>query len=337
MTGLFQAISGYEAKNETEPPLYRLQRGDQLAISLYGEPRTSRLAAVDTTGHLPYLFLNKVPALGKTIEEIRFYLQEELKSYYLDPVPIISTVGIASNNYTIMGEVAYPGYRPIQGNTTLLSAIVQAGGFNSRVFREQTIDQEDLAMSFLVRNGEYVPVDFAKLVQEGDMSQDILLENGDYIYIATGAMRQVYVLGEVTNPLIIDFYETRLSLMDAIAYAGGVSNRASSRIVIIRGSLAYPIKYLVDFNLIKKGKAYDFPLEPGDIVYVPVEKFWTLKEVVRAGVAAFVGTLMSVAGTNTFVSITPAALGNVIQPVPVVNFTPGTSPISVPSIPATGG
>lgn len=320
--------------NETEPSPYRLHMGDRLSVSVYGEPDTIRYATVDSTGHLTFLFLDRVPALGKTIEEVRKHLELELKTYYRYPIVVITPIEFTSNTYSIMGEVNQPGAKPVQGNPTLLTAIALAGGLTTRIFREQTVDQADLALSFLARKGEYIPVNFETLVKDGDMVQDIPLQDGDYIFINTAALRRVYVLGEVSNPLTIEFFD-RISLMDAIAHAGGTTIRASSRIAVIRGSLYNPKKYLIDFNRIKKAKACDFPLEPGDIVYVAPQHFYTLKEIIRFGISSFVGTMMSVAGTNAFISIQPAAFGNVIQPVPIVNTNiagAGTGAIATPVI-----
>lgn len=327
----FDYLCEEEDYGETEPPLYRLHTGDKLLISIYGEYDSQRVTFVDSTGHISYLFLDKVPALGKTIEEVREYIKNELKTYYRYPVVIISPLGFTNNSYTILGEVNQPGVKSIQGNATILTAIAYAGGFTTKIFKETTIDQSDLRQSFLARNGEYVPVDFEKLIEEGDTSQDVLLEDGDFIYIKTAAQREVYVLGEVNIPLTIEFYG-QLSLMEAMAYAGGTTVRASSRIAVIRGSLCHPTRYLIDFNRIKKAKACDFPLEPGDIIFVPPQHFLSLKELFRTGMIAFVSNLSSIAGTNAYISIQPAAFGNVNSPVPVINTNAGpvTSVVGTP-------
>lgn len=287
---------------------YRLQSGDRLYIMVYGDPTTKRMVLVDPSGNVNYLFAKNIPARGGTIAALRESLLHEMATYYKDPLLMITLVSCMGDHYSILGEVREPGYKKIEGNFTLLSALCEAKGFETRLFRDQTVDQADLQKSFLIRDGQYVPVDFSKLVIEGDISQDVLLRNADYIYLSPAGLKKIYVLGEVTTPTVIEFIYG-MTLGQAIAEGGGVTTSASSRVAVIRGSLAFPVRYLVDLNRIVKGKAIDFPLEAGDIVYVPPMKFSVLKEIVKMGIANFVSIVASAAGAATYISIQPAALG----------------------------
>lgn len=298
---------------------YRLHVGDKLLISVYAEPNTKKIVTVAPSGKISYLFIEEFLVLGKTIAEVRQELVEKLKTYYRYPLVIITPVEFTSNSYAVMGQVNFPGAQMIRGNPTILTALALAGGFPTRTFRDQVIELADLEHSFLARNGQFIPVDFERLVRQGDLSQDLLLQDGDYIYINTAFTQQVFVLGEVITPLTIEFFK-RITLVQAITEAGGRTLRASSRVAVIRGSLANPVKYLIDINRILKGYACDFLLEPGDIVYVPAFKFTSLKELFKAGVSTFVAELSSLAGTRAYVSLNHRAAGNVISPVPVVGF-----------------
>jgi hypothetical protein len=103
--------------------------------------------------------------------------------------------------------------------------------------------------------------------------------------------------------------------------------------LVIRGSLVFPRWFYIDSNLIFKGKACDFPLQPHDIVYVPPLRFLTLRDIVREGISSFISISANIAGTNTFLAITPAAKNtNIVSPVPV--FGTGIGIPSVPSAPA---
>lgn len=297
---------------------YHLRIGDRLNIAIYGEPTTRRPVVVDFTGSISYLLVNSLPAAGHTIDEVRAQLEEKLKAFYRNPILIITAMEVLPDFYTIMGEARRPGKKALVGNATVLSALAEGGGFNNRIFRNQTIDTVDLEHSFLSRKGKMVPVDFVSLVKYGDASQDVRLENGDYIYLASQQLQKVYVLGEVGTAAAIDIFDT-ITLSQAIALAGGLNwIRASSRVAIIRGSLGCPEYFLVDINRILKGKACDFRLCPNDIVYVPPRKFQALREILFEGIRIFVATLASIAGSAAFVSITPAAT-NVITPVPIIS------------------
>jgi protein involved in polysaccharide export with SLBB domain len=322
---LFSSLSA-EVPPEGEP--YRLQSGDRLYILIYTQPSSKRSVLVDPSGNINYLFAKNIPARGRTIASIKEELTHLMSSYFRDPLLLVSLVESTGDYYAIMGEVREPGYKRIVGAPTLLSAICEAKGFTTRYFREQTVDQSDLEKSFMVRNGEYLPIDFVGLVEEGDISQDVLLKSGDYIYISPTELRKVFVLGEVNSPTVVEFLES-MTLSQAITEGGGLTSSASSRVAVIRGSLSLPIRFLVDINRIIKGKAIDFSLEPGDIIYVPPMKFAVLKEIVKMGIANFVSIVASSAGAAAYVSIQPAAAGVATQAIidsNVSNFPVVTTP-----------
>lgn len=297
------------AKNEPKSP-YRLKIGDQLQVSLYGfrDAKTDRVVTVDPTGTISYLFVNKINALGKTIDEVRKEIEEKAKLQYPHVIATASALQLNGDSYTIMGEVNIPGTKPVTGNSTVLSAIAVAGGFPLRAFRSQTIDYADLDRSFVARNGEYVPVDFNKLIREGDISQDVHLEGGDYIYIPSLIAKEIYVLGEFYRPFVYSYIKTA-SLTEVVTWARGLTPLASSRVAVIRGSLGCPTTYLVDVNLIFHGAQPDFLLCPGDIVYAPPAKFGALKQIVRAAISMYVGAIATQAGENSFFKIQPEAAG----------------------------
>jgi polysaccharide biosynthesis/export protein len=309
---------------------YRLKYGDIFEISVYGEELSKREVIVGADGKINYLFVNAIPALGKTISEIRQVLTEKLKKFYRYPLLSIVPKRFSWEYYTIIGQVISPGMYPKSADSAILSALCSAGGFTTRLFRNQTVDTVDFDRSFLAHKGEYIKVDFEKLLTTGDLSWNFPLEGGDYLFFANKGLNKVFILGEVLRSTVIDYLDD-ITLMQAIAESGGVTDRASSRILVIRGSLAYPRWFYIDSNLIFKGCASDFSLMPNDIVYVPAMQFITLRDIIREGISSFVSIITNVAGTNAFLEITPAAKGtDVVSPVPVFGIGGGTAPV-IPS------
>ena len=298
--------------------------GDTFLISLYGQEKTQREVTIDPRGTISFLFVDSLNVIGKTISELREALETELKTYYRYVLLSITPIAFNSNLYTIVGEVIAPGQYFVQGEATVLSAICKAGGFTNWDFRDEIVDLADLEHSFLVREGQYLPIDFAKLVREGDLSQDVSLKSGDYIYIKNGAINQVFILGEVSAPTTLNYMKT-ITISEAIAESGGVTERASSRAVVIRGSLCCPINYSVDINRVFKGYAPDFMLCPGDIVYVPPRAFTTIRELIRLGIRSFVASVASDAGVEAFLEAHPHAktVDGVSKPVSVIDVGVG--------------
>lgn len=299
---------------------YRLKSGDVLYISIYGEENTSREVPVDPRGLVSYLFVEGVPAIGRTIAEVRKDLIKELETYYRYVVLSITPVRFGAAYYVISGEVKVPGRKQVVGNPTLLSAIGQAGGFTLLDWRNQLIEASDLEHAFIARQGQYIPIDFVKLVKGGDLSYDIPLTEGDYIYIPDRKVKQVFVVGETSRNTTVDYFD-RMSLAEAMAEAGGVTERASSRVLVIRGSLACPVRFLIDYTKIVKGRTCDFPLMPGDIVYVPPRRFQKLREIFYGALNSFVATVAALAGDHLFYNLYPNDAQN-----NTIIFAPGLIP-----------
>lgn len=317
--------------SDQEP--YRLRFGDVMDISVYGEDDTARETQVGPDGKVNYLFMHGIPASGKTIAEFRNELTERLKTYYKYPLLSIVPKRYGWQYYTVIGQVVSPGIYRVNSDSTILSALCASQGFSTRLYRNQTIDMVDFDRSFMARNGEYVPVDFESLVRHGDMRWNYPLQSGDYLFFANSGLNRVFVLGEVRRPSSVDYLQD-ITLTQAIADAGGITDIASSRIVVIRGSLCYPRWFYIDANLIFKGCAYDFPLMPNDIVYVAPLQFLTLRDIVRGGISAFVSIVSNVGGTNAFLEVTPAAKNvNIISPVPVVGGGIVSPPLPAPVVP----
>lgn len=292
-----------------EDNLYRLQIGDRLALQLYGDSTTLQDVEVDSSGSINYLVINSFPALGKTIPELTETLQARLNEFFRDVTLAVSLRENLGDFYVILGEVYRPGTRPLIGNMTVLTALADAGGTSLREFRKRMEDLADLDKAFLSRKGEYVPLDFKRLVKNGDMSQDIPLKNGDYIYIPSLENPEVYVIGEVRKPSLLRYLRT-ITLLEAISRSGGMTLNASSRVAVLRGSLCNPQKFLIDYNLIVTARAPDFWLLPGDVVYVPTRTFVTAVELFRYGAQAFTANVFSWIGNRVLISIEPGALNS---------------------------
>lgn len=301
---------------------YGLRIGDRLQVSVYGESGTIRNVVVDPSGSISYLFINSLFVMGKSIDHVRHEIQAELRGYYRNPLVLMTLVENVNDTFVVLGQVNVPGKKNLIGNPTVTSALSMAKGFTTRIFRDETVDLVDLDRSFISRNGQVLPVDFTRLIKEADITQDIPLEPNDYIYIAGRDTSEIYILGEVNSQMELDYFDT-ITLGEALAEAGGVTLRASSRVVVIRGSLQCPTYFLIDINRIYKGRACDFFLQPGDIVFVPPMKFTTLKEIVKGAVRTFVSTVFSIAGAS--------AWSHIHGPI-VVNGEVVNTPVVVPTI-----
>lgn len=301
-------VSEKSEEKKSENDLFRLKIGDRLALQIYGDPSSLQDVEVDSSGSINYLVINSFPAAGMTVPEFTDALQNKLREYFRDVTLAVTLRENLGDFYVILGEVYKTGTKPLIGNTTVLTAIADAGGTSLREFRKRLEDLADFDKAFLSRNGEYVPVDFKRLIKNGDMSQNVSLQNGDYIYVPSLEYPEVYVIGEVRKPALLRYVRT-ITLLEAISRAGGLGINASSRVAVLRGSICHPKKFLIDYNLIVTARAPDFWLLPGDVVYVPPRLFTTAVDIFKYGVKAFVANMFSWMGNRLLIQFEPDAAG----------------------------
>jgi protein involved in polysaccharide export with SLBB domain len=262
--------------------------GDTLNIAVFGRPETLReQVLVGPDGRLSFLNVLDTTAAGLTVDELRGALDHELGRYFQNPRTIITPVAFKSKKYFVLGAVANKGAFTFDRPLSLIEAIARAGGLETGLYEQKTVELVDLGHSFLIRDGKKLPVDFEKLFQHGDLSQNVPLEPNDYLYFATASANEIYVLGEVINPGTVAF-SSRPTAANVIASRGGYTDKSfRSRVLVIRGSLNNPEKFVVDTAAILAGKKPDFKLEPRDIVYVSANPWTKVEDLMDTAARAF--------------------------------------------------
>ncbi|PYI81878.1 MAG: hypothetical protein DME26_19080 [Verrucomicrobia bacterium] len=318
----FATLVGETVTNELSPDLLRagndlftLGPGDQLEIEIVGSVTNASRAAV-TVGPDGKIYFNLLPGLdvwGLTLAQTRSLLEKEFAKYVKNGPQIAVTLrGVGSKYVWLLGRLNKPGIYPMAGPMTLLESIAVAGGTSHSASQVTTEELADLRHSFVVREGQFLPVDFYRLLREGDTSQNIYLRPDDFVYVPSALAQEVFVLGAVRVPRTVA-YADQMTLVSALSSASGplkydILSRTDpgpftkdaylSHVAIVRGSLAEPQMAVVDYNAILKGKAVDVRLEPGDIVYVPNSPYTTLKRYLNMIVNTFATTVAANEGTR---------------------------------------
>ena len=89
------------------------------------------------------------------------------------------------------------------------------------------------------------------------------------VFVQEHNSAKVSIIGQVQKPGRYP-YRTDLSLIEAVAEAGGPTDRAATAIVVVtRHYGGEEASYEVPFKDITLGRESDFPLLPGDVVVVP--------------------------------------------------------------------
>lgn len=263
--------------------------GDMLNLVLFGKPDSAkRDVPIGPDGRITFLQAEDVMAAGLTIDELRAAVDKELGKYYNGPRTIITPASYNSKKYYLLGAVSRKGVFTLNRPTTMIEAIAQAGGLETGLFDQNTVELADLSHSFMIRNGQRLAVDFEQLFQRGDLSQNIPLEPDDYVFFASAAANQIFVVGAVGGSGVVPF-TPNASIISAITSRGGFAEKAyQSRVLVVRGSLNKPECIIVDAKAILAGEQPDFRLQPKDIVYVSRRPWARVEEILDTATTAFI-------------------------------------------------
>lgn len=255
----------------SEPALpYTFGLGDVLRVSVYDEPDLNVDAIpVRPDGMISFPLIGDVRVKDKTVNHVRMEITDRLGFFLVEPKVSVMVRKYSSQQYTILGEIVHPGVFTLDTELTITQAIARSGGLTTGQFHASSIELADLSHAFISRKGEVLPVDFSALLHGGDLRYDLPLRPGDYIYIPSGLVREVFVLGEVHRPDLFAIGDG-MRLSKALVIANGTTREADlKRIHIVRESLTDPELYIVNMHDIFAGKAPDVILEAGDVVFVP--------------------------------------------------------------------
>lgn len=274
----------------TDP--FTLGPGDRIEVEILGEADTRTELALGPDGKVYFQLLPGLDLSNLTLRQAKERLEQALSASIREPQVAVALREIQSKHVWLMGRVGQPGIYPLTGPMTLIEAITLAGGTSQSASAETTEELADLRHSFVIREGELLPVDFRQLLREGDMRQNIYLRPDDFVFVPSSLSKEVFVLGAVPRPTAVS-YRDNLTLVAVLTASGGLIPRVShgQQVAIVRGSLTQPVVSVVDFTAILKGEAPDVVLEPRDIVYVPNSPYKTLNRYVDMILNVFVGAV----------------------------------------------
>jgi polysaccharide export outer membrane protein len=160
----------------------------------------------------------------------------------------------------MVGELAHPGPYTISGNRTLFDIISAAGGLSDKAGRLVTIihrDDPDHKIELQLS---------ANLVE--DTQDNVDVRPGDTIIVSRAGI--VYVVGDVQHPAGFVIEDNALSVLKALALAGGSTRTASlNKTKILRRGPNGTQEIPIPLKKILYAKAPDVLLVKGDVLFIP--------------------------------------------------------------------
>jgi len=250
-------------------PEYRIGPGDLLLVTPFlgpEEPRpiTYRVQA-DGSIFIGRFNIGTVPAAGLTPTELTRSLSNAFRQYVPNGYVEARVEEYSAWSATLTGEIRStnadgPGNYVLDGRVTVSDFIYSHGG---------PTPDSDLGDVRVVRGGDQLRINVAEVL--AGSSDDFPLYSGDIVFVPSieqGGSR-MFIFGEVQSPGVYTYNEG-ISVLDAIAQAGGYTQTAKRTAVYIsRPSTAEVIPVNLDVTLGAGQTAQAPNLEPGDFVVVP--------------------------------------------------------------------
>jgi polysaccharide export outer membrane protein len=256
------APSAAEAAPATAPPPqeYLVGPQDRLDINVIPDVFSDKNVPVDVDGMFQYKDIGRVKAQDLTERQIGDSIKKLLVNAGLhrDPTVNVQVVAFRSKMIYVNGDgVQTPQSFRIQGNDTIMSAIYQAGGFNTKAGTTITVRRRG------GRGGPPIEIKIPRsdVEQGAGVAASFHLQDGDVITVPEAG--RVFVRGEVNAPGTYDLSQNAKTVFDMINAAGGFTKYArKADVVVIRLVDGKPKKIKVDKDL-------SMAVQPNDAIEVP--------------------------------------------------------------------
>ncbi|MEO0343227.1 MAG: polysaccharide biosynthesis/export family protein [Pseudomonadota bacterium] len=296
-----------------------IRRGDVVVVTVYenveqgvlgaiGAPATINELAVNQDGDIFVPFAGQVSAAGKTIEALRNELTESLAEQTPDPQVLLARSVGDGATVSIISQ-AGSGIVEIRPSTRRLSEMLAFAGALSA-------PENATATRVSVARGQLRGTVFLSDLLSNE-ANDIFVRPGDRITVAQDT-RRFTLLGALGGQGLVDFPKPELSVLEAIALAGGLSAISSdprgifvfrdeqpefARSVLGDESIGSTrrVVYVLDFTK-PNGifRARDFQVKDGDTVLVTEAPFsqWTKAINAILSTATTAENLTNIGSTN---------------------------------------
>lgn len=243
------------AQREALSRIITLGPGDSVNIQVYGQPDMTTTAYVADDGTLSVPLAGPVQIAGLSPSEASQRIEAALKNghFLVDPHVTLAVLVSRSQRVSVLGQVGKAGIYQIESNMTIFDLLAQAGGAletGSDVIFLLRTDSNGVVQRY--------PLNTKNLDEVQKSIPGHALRGGDTIFIPRA--EQFYIYGEVTSPNKYRV-EPDMTVIEAIARAGGVTPRGSERRVDIKRMAA-------DGSYVTVKAKLNDPVKPDDVIHV---------------------------------------------------------------------
>ena len=152
---------------------------DILAVNVWKEPEISRTVPVRPDGKISLPLLGDMMATGLTAQQLQASITQQLQNYVSSPEVSVIVQEIKSEKVNVVGRVVKPGSYSLSKPTTVLDAIVMAGGF--RDFAKA----KKIYVLRVSKDGipDRLPFNYKEVIKGKKLAQNVVLEPHDTVVV----------------------------------------------------------------------------------------------------------------------------------------------------------
>ncbi|HEX7441769.1 MAG TPA: SLBB domain-containing protein [Caldimonas sp.] len=237
---------------------YTVGPGDEIILRAWGSIDVDYRTTVDRNGLLNLPKIGSFNVAGVKASELENHLRAQIGRLYNNFNLSVALGQLRAVKVFVVGPAQRPGVYTLASQSTLLSALVAAGGpAPNGSMRKVTLRRDGRAISEL---------DVYEFLVQGDKSKDMQLAAGDVVVFEPAGAR-VALAGAVDTPAIYELKTAEEPLRELLRYAGGAPVLANpNRVQLERIDPAQPsaARFVEEFRLDAAGQQK--ALRDGDVL-----------------------------------------------------------------------
>ena len=193
---------------------YTVGPGDELVIRAWGSIDVDYRSTVDRNGQVSLPKVGSFNVAGVKAAELEKHLRAQIGRLYTNFNLNVTLGQLRGVTVFVVGPAQRPGVFTLPSQSTLLSAVVAAGGpAPNGSMRKLTLRRDGKAVSVF---------DAYDFLVQGDKSKDVQLVAGDVLVFQPAGPR-VALNGALDTPAIYELRSAQEPLRDVLRYAGGAT------------------------------------------------------------------------------------------------------------------
>lgn len=237
---------------------YVVGPGDEILLRAWGSIDVDYRSRVDRNGQLNLPKVGSFNVAGVRASELEAHLRAQLSRLFTNFSLSVSLGQLRAVKVFVVGPAQRPGVYTLPSQSTLLSAVVAAGG---------PATNGSMRKLSLRRDGKVVSeLDVYEFLVTGDKSRDVQLRAGDVVVFHSVGPR-VAVTGATDTPAIYELRGADESIRDVLRYAGGapvLANPNRAQLERIDPSQVRAARFVETFRLDAAG--LQKPMRDGDVL-----------------------------------------------------------------------